>query len=69
MENYKSYLEAENMIEMVKSQRADIMAQNRGFIYFTYLLSYFKRNKNTMTHKAEGNGVIHNNRTILGLKY
>ena len=57
------------MIEMVKSQRADIMAQNKGFIYFTYLLSYFKRNKNTMTHKAEGNGVIHNNRTILGLKY
>ena len=38
MENYKSYLEAENMIEMVKSQRADIMAQNKGFIYFTYLL-------------------------------
>lgn len=69
MENYKSYLEAEKIIEMVKSQRADIMAQNKGFIYFIYLLSYLKRNKNTMTHKAEGNGIIHNNRTILGLNY
>ena len=69
MENCKSYLEAEKIIEMVKSQRADIMAQNKGFIYFIYLLSYLKRNKNTITHKAEGNGVIHNNRTILGLNY
>lgn len=58
MVNYMSYLEAENMIEVVKSQRADITAQNKGFIYLIYLLSYFKRNKNTMTHKAEGNGVI-----------
>lgn len=57
------------MIEMVKNQRADTMAQNKGFIYFIYLLSYLKRNKNTMTYKAEENGIIHNNRTILGLKY
>ena len=42
MENYKSYLEAENMIEMVKSQRADIMAQNKGFIYFS-CVSFFKQ--------------------------
>lgn len=57
MENYKSYLEAENMIEVVKSQRADITAQNKGFICLIYLLSYFKRNKNTMTIRLKGMGL------------
>ena len=57
MENNKSYLEAENMIEMVKSQRADTMAQNKGFIYFMYLLSYFQRIRILWLIRLKGMGL------------